>query len=108
MGWETRAGSRNAYYTRSRKVRGRVVREYVGAAGSPMAALTAAEDELRREARERALADRRSERERLAALDAPVLALGALSEALLGATLVAGGYRQHDRGEWRRRRAHAG
>src|SRR5262245_37542575 len=107
MAWETRNG-RGAYYTRSRWVGGRVVREYVGAAGSPMAEISAAEDAMQREARERALADRRNERERLAALDAPVLALGALSEALLGAALVAGGYHQHARGGWRRRRGQAG
>ena len=108
MAWETRPNSTGRYFTRSQRVGGRIFREYVGAEGSPTAQLAAAEAVLRQEHRERERAERRTERERLAALDAPVLALGALSDALLGATLVAGGYRQHDRGDWRRRRAHAG
>ena len=105
MAWETRAGSSNRYYVRSRKVGGRVYHEYVGAAGSPMAELTAAEDALRREAREQAAADRRTERERLEALDGPLLVLDALGEALLWAALTTAGYHRHDRGEWRQRRA---
>jgi hypothetical protein len=40
----------------------------------------------------------------LAALDAPVLALAELGDALLAATLVVGGFHRHDRGPWRRRR----
>jgi hypothetical protein len=83
---------------------GRVRREYVGAWDSPTAQVAAAEDRMRREAKERALADRRAVAERLAALDAPVLVLDALGDALLAATLVAGGFHRHDRGEWRRRR----
>lgn len=105
MGWETRAGSANAYYVRSRKVRGRVYHEYCGAAGSPTAELAAAEDAMRREARERALADRRSERERLEALDAPVFALNDRVEALYRAALLVAGYRRHARGQWRKPRA---
>ena len=104
MGWETRTGSAGRYYTRSRKVRGRVVREYVGAAGSPMAEITAAEDQMHREARERAAQDRRTERERDAEAELPLEVLAAVGEALLGATLVTAGYHRHDRGEWRRRR----
>ena len=104
MSWETRPGTTNVYYTRSRKRRGQIVREYVGAAGSPTAELAAAEDELRRRAREQAAKDRRTERERLAALDVPVLALGAFGDALVAAALVASGYHRHDRGPWRRRR----
>jgi hypothetical protein len=66
--------------------------------------VAAAEDAMRREARERALLDRRTERERLAALDAPVLALGAVGDALVWTAWVSAGYHRHDRGEWRRRR----
>jgi hypothetical protein len=104
MAWETRTGSSGRYYTRSKKVGGRVRREYVGAAGSPLAELAAAEDALHREARERAAQDRRTEAERLAALDAPLDALDALTGALHRATLTLAGYRQHKRGEWRRTR----
>ena len=104
MAWETRAGSTGRYYVRSRRLGGGVSHEYCGAAGSLTAELAAVEDRLRREARERAALDRRTERERLAALDVPVLALGALGDALVAAALVASGYHRHDRGPWRRRR----
>jgi hypothetical protein len=78
------------------------VREYVGSgyAGE----LAAAEDALHREARARAATDRRTERERLAELDAPLEALDAQAEALYRAALVLAGYRQHDRGQWRKQR----
>lgn len=101
MTWETRERG-GTYYTRTHRVAGRRYREYVGAAGTPQAELAAAEDALHREARERAAQDRRTERERLAALEAPILAVEAIGEAVLGATLVAAGYRQHNRLEWRR------
>ena len=101
MAWERRSG-RGRYYTRSTKVGGRVRREYVGA--GLLAELAAAEDALHREAREREAQDRRTERERLAALDAPLDALDVLTGALSRAALVAAGYRQHKRGEWRRTR----
>ena len=101
MSWEGRArGGR--YYTRTRRAGGRRVREYVG--GGWAGDLAAAEDAMHREARERAWADRRTERERLAELDAPVEALDAQAETLYRAALVLAGYRQHDRGQWRRRR----
>lgn len=104
MGWETRNG-RGAYYTHTRRVGRRFVREYHGAAGSPMAQLAAAEDALHREAREQAARDRRDERERDAEAELPLEVLAAVGQALLGTTLLAAGYHRHDRGEWRRRRA---
>ena len=107
MAWETRErGGR--YYTRSRKVGGRVVREYVGA--GRVAELAAALDAAER--RERA-----EERQRLReaeATDAPAFAaladLGAVLDGLAAAFLIGAGYRRHNRGEWRRRRhgAHQG
>jgi hypothetical protein len=101
MAWETRArGGR--YYTRSRKVGGRVVREYVG--GGPAGDLAAAEDAARRE---RAAAERaalRAERERAAGPEALLAELDALAEGLARAALAAAGYRRHHRGEWRKRR----
>ena len=59
---------------------------------------------MRREAREREQAVRRSREEQDAEADVPLEALAAVSQALLGATLVVAGYRRHDRGAWRRRR----
>lgn len=105
MGWETRErGGR--YYTRSRKVGGRVVREYVG--GGPAGELAAAEDAAARGRRaEEAAALRTIEERDAAALD--VLAeLGALLEGLAAALLVGAGYRRHKRGEWRKRRGQTG
>ncbi|MGH3148865.1 MAG: hypothetical protein ACRDTR_24050 [Rubrobacter sp.] len=101
--WENRErGGR--YYTRSRKVDGRVVREYVGPEGSPLAELAAHADLLEREEREEEARVQREERERLEALEAPVEELCEAAEVLAHAALVAAGYRQHNRGEWRKRR----
>ena len=101
MGWETRRrGGR--YYTRSRKVGGRVVRQYVG--GGPAGDRAAAQDAAARAA-QRAAADRlAAETARLAPVEAATIALSGLAEALARAALVARGYRQHHRGAWRKRR----
>lgn len=107
MGWETRQrGGR--YYTRSRKLGGRVVREYVGT--GRVAELAAALDATER--RERAATQERLRE--AAARDAPAFAaladLGAVLNGLAAAFLIEAGYRRHHRGEWRRRRdgAHQG
>jgi hypothetical protein len=99
--WEKREHG-GLYYTRSRKVDGRVVREYVGT--GPLAELAAeldAEERRRQEEQARAW---KAEREHIEVLEAPVAELCEAAEILARATLVAGGYRQHNRGEWRKRR----
>jgi hypothetical protein len=98
MGWD-RDGR---YYTRSRKVNGRVVREYVGkGAIAEMAALLDADHRAQREEQKAA---RREEQSRLEAQDAEVSALDQAADLLTRAALVAAGYRLHNRGEWRKRR----
>jgi hypothetical protein len=100
MGWESRErGGR--YYTRSRKVDGRVVREYVG--GGLMGELAARFDEAEREKRKIDAAMVRLERARIEALVAPVVELCEVAEVLCRAALVNGGYRRYQ-GKWRRKR----
>ena len=97
MGWD-----RGRYYTRSRKVNGRVVREYVGT--GEVAALAAELDALERQERELEREARRSERAELEGLDAPLDDFDELADLLACAALAAAGYRQHKRGEWRKQR----
>ncbi len=99
--WESRERG-GLYYTRSRKVRGQVVREYVGT--GPHAELAAQYDALDRLRREEEARVWREERERLEALDRETRELNDLAELLAHAALLAAGYRQHERGEWRRPR----
>jgi hypothetical protein len=96
VGWE------RGYYYRARKEGGRVVREYVGA--GRVAELVAQMDALERERREAERAAWKAERAELEALDAPLDELTDLADLLARAALVAAGFRQHKRGEWRRRR----
>jgi hypothetical protein len=101
MGWESRRG-RGRYYTRSRKVDGQVVREYVGT--GLLGELAARQDA---EARAERLAERerlQAEETRLAAVAAPLHELSQLLDGLTAATLIAAGYHQHHRGAWRKRR----
>jgi len=99
--WERRERG-DLYYTRSRKVDGRVVREYIG--GGPLGHLAALQDEHERRQREVQAAYWRVEQQDLDALEAPVDELSEASDLLVRAALLASGYRQHNRGEWRLRR----
>ena len=103
--WERRDRG-GLYYTRSRKVNGWVVREYVGT--GPLAELTAELDAEERRRREEEQARRREERERLDALVAPVEELCEAAEVIARAALIASGYHRHNRGEWRKRREQRG
>jgi hypothetical protein len=99
MGWE-----RGGYYTRSRKVNGRVVREYVGA--GRVAVLAAQLDALDREQRACDADTRRTIRSDLDELADSLHELNDRCELLARAALIAAGFRQHNRGEWRRKRDH--
>ena len=101
MGWETRRG-RGRYYTRSHRVSGRVIREYVGT--GLVAELTAQQDA---EERAQRLAERQRlqhEAARWASAAAPLMQLSQLLDGLTAATLITAGYHQHHRGTWRKRR----
>jgi hypothetical protein len=97
MGWE-----RGRYYTRSRKVNGRVVREYVGS--GDLAELAAEWDAVERSRRDIERAAQRAKRDELQALDGPLDELNDVADLLARAALTAAGFHQHKRGEWRKRR----
>ena len=101
MGWESRQRG-SLYYTRSRKENGRVVREYVG--GGVLGQIAALEDEHERRRREEQAAYWREEQQDHDALQGAVEELSEASDFLVRAALLASGYRQHNRGEWRLRR----
>lgn len=102
MAWE------RGYYYRVRRENGRVVREYIGRGrfaelASELDALDRQKglDEGRRDA-----AALRNDKAKLDALDANIEALIESTDLLARAALVAAGYHQHKRGEWRKRRVH--
>jgi hypothetical protein len=93
------------YYYRSRREGRRVVREYIGS--GELAEIAARYDELdRQEKREEALALRQA-KEDLARLDAAMRESWTSVETVARAALLAAGYRQHKRGEWRKPRGKA-
>jgi hypothetical protein len=96
MAWE------RGYYYRSHKEGGRVIREYVGR--GRVAELAAQLDAIERERREDERAALRAERAELSDLDAVLEQVCQEVELLARAALVAAGFRQHKRGEWRKRR----
>ena len=114
MGWERRKGGSGQYYTRSRRVHGRVRREYFGC--GDVAQLAAETDATLREARaarrqlraERQREERTRHDEMYAAILGPLDALDAMCRMAMRRELEAAGYHQHDRGEWRKRRGATG
>lgn len=102
MAWERRARG-GLYYTRSRKMNGRVVREYIGAGET--AALIAQLDALERQSKEQERAAEREELARLAALESLVRPICDEVDRAYRETLSTAGYHQHKRGEWRKKRA---
>ncbi|HKA55973.1 MAG TPA: hypothetical protein VKJ47_20165 [Candidatus Binatia bacterium] len=96
MGWE------RGYYYRVRKVNGRVVREYVGA--GEVVELVAQMDALEREQRRLKALEQRQEKDELKALDAELKVVNERIDLAAHAALLAAGFHQHKRGEWRKRR----
>jgi hypothetical protein len=96
MSWE------RGYYYCVRRVKGRVAREYVGK--GPLARSAALVAAIVRQRREAAWAARRAAEAELDALDALPAELDHLADRLARAALLAAGYRQHKRGEWRKAR----
>jgi hypothetical protein len=100
MAWESRERGGH-YYTRSRRVNGRVVREYIG--GGELARIASEIDADRRAQRDAERQQQRAELKRLEVLAGPVGELCEVTEILVRVHLVALGYRKH-KGEWRRER----
>jgi hypothetical protein len=98
--WETRDG-RGAYYTRSKRVGGRVVREYVGT--GEVAELAAEIDAVERAEREEARAARRAEHAQAREVVEALSDLEAVTRQAVTETLHAEGFHRHKR-QWRRRR----
>ena len=97
MAWD-----KNRYYSRSFKVDGCIIRQYIG--GGEAGRLAAQQDQerreeirLRRDAARRLMAD-------LGAVDETVSTLCRRTEIAARAALHTAGYYQHHRGEWRKRR----
>jgi citrate lyase beta subunit len=101
VGWEKR-GKRLVYF-RATKIKGRVVKQYVGCGLA--AQQIALEDALRRADREAARAACHAARQWLREVERPAFVFTNGLKAIVRATLLAAGYRRHDRGQWRLRRA---
>ncbi len=99
MGWDVCDG--RAYYSRSRKVNGRIVREYIGK--GPLAEAMAAADTLKQAQRQAQAQALRQERARQETAQAPLKRFAQGTDLLVRSFLVAAGYHQHDRGQWRKR-----
>ena len=101
MGWEVRGGRRR-YYTKSRKISGKVVREYVGGGG--LGELVAAADALRRADRRAEAVAFEAEMARWEEALTPLLELCRATDLLGKACLLVAGFRQHARSSWRKTR----
>jgi hypothetical protein len=104
MSWETRNG-KGRYYTRSVRIGGRIVREYIGAGA--YGDCVADDDAVARAERADEAAAARAEVEQLAELDKLVAASARTAQLVASQALIAAGYRRHQRGEWRKTRGQA-
>jgi hypothetical protein len=102
MPWESR-NRRGRYYHRKYRRNGKTFKEYFGT--GPLAEQAAAED-VQRIANNRAQRKaRKVDEESWQEAQDPLDQLSQLTSILLQGTLIAAGYYQHDRGEWRRKKS---
>ena len=100
MAWKVRGNGRKYYY-RTQRAGTLHITEYYGR--GPTAELVAEMDTADIEARRAKAEKERRERDRCQKADAHLSEFAHGSDLLMQAVLVSAGYRQHDRGEWRRR-----
>jgi len=100
MGWERRGNAE--YYYRSYRVGHRVRKEYLGRGTDTDLLATLASQERHR--KERACAEFQRERQAADTINRAVDTFEAALKAELRRQLERAGFRQHNRGEWRRRR----
>lgn len=100
MGWEMRGGRR--YYYKKRREGGRVISEYIGA--GPLADLIVGMMMERRATDTQIAMVESVERTQITADENALVDFCNLTDALMRAHLHDAGYRQHHRGEWRKRR----
>lgn len=100
MSWETRSNGKR-YYTRSRRIGGRIQREYVG--GGTVGELAAKLDEIDRESRMLETELIRQERQQAERMDESLAYFEELADIIGRGLLIVAGYHQHNRSEWRKR-----
>jgi hypothetical protein len=104
MGWEDRKG-KGQYYTRSARVGGRVVRQYLRSGKRGKAARRAAEEDQERRRKEREKRQReRIELARLREIGDRMEDYYRRVNAVVESTLALAGYQRHSRSEWRKTR----
>src|SRR5262249_17881056 len=92
---------RGRYYVRKGREGDQVQSEYLGT--GPLAEQAADQDAEERLQRQAVTAAYQAIRERARAVDEAMEKFSAALDCLFQATLLAAGYHQHDRGEWRKR-----
>ena len=100
MPWQRQ--TRKSYYTRRRRVDGRIITEYLGR--SRAAALASAADQERAALRAQQLAEERADRDFYEHFKARLDEIDVIVRALTTATLLVSGYHLHHR-QWRKNRA---
>jgi hypothetical protein len=100
MSWETRANGKR-YYTRNYRVGGRIQWEYVG--GGTAGELAAKLDAIDRESRLLEAESIREERRQAERIDESLAEFEVLADYICRGLLIASGYHQHNRSEWRKR-----